>query len=121
MRTKRNHPDTLTRQLRGCQVSHVSVPDEQHLLVHFSNGLVLAIERGSQALTASVDSSCWATGRNAEQARPTQRQVEYLRFHHTIHWAIRQGASGIGHTAALSGISALGEPDDADPRTARFH
>jgi hypothetical protein len=80
MRTKRNHPDTLTRQLRGCQVSHVSVPDEQHLLVHFSNGLVLAIERGSQALTASVDSSCWATGRNAEQARPTQRQVEYLRF-----------------------------------------
>jgi len=80
VRSKRNHPDTLTRQLRGCQVSHVSVPDEQHLLVHFSNGLVLAIERGSQALTASVDSSCWSTGRNAEQARPTQRQLEYLRF-----------------------------------------
>ncbi|MBI4525070.1 MAG: hypothetical protein HY695_14800 [Deltaproteobacteria bacterium] len=79
MRTKRNHSETLTRQLRGCQVSHVSVPDEQHLLVHFSNGLVLAIERGSQALTASVDSS-WPTGRKAEQARPTQRQLEYLRF-----------------------------------------
>ena len=80
MRTKRNHPDTLTRQLRGCQVSHVSVPDVQHLLVHFSNGLVLAIERGSQAITASVDSSCWSTGRNAEHAHPTQRQLEYLRF-----------------------------------------
>jgi repressor LexA len=80
MRTKHNHSDTLTRQLRGCQVSHVSVPDEQHLLVHFSNGLVLAIERGTQALTTSVDSSCWSTGRNAEQARPTQRQMEYLRF-----------------------------------------
>ena len=80
VRSKRNHPDTLTRQLRGCQVSHVSVPDEQHLLVHFSNGLVLAIERGSEAIIASVDSSCWSTGRNAEQARPTQRQLEYLRF-----------------------------------------
>jgi len=45
----------------------VSAPDEQHLLVHFSNGLVLAIERGSQALTASVDSSSWSTGRNPEQ------------------------------------------------------
>jgi hypothetical protein len=51
-----------------------------HLLVHFSNGLVLAIERGSQAITASVDSSCWWTGRNAEHALSTQRLLEYLRF-----------------------------------------
>ena len=78
--TKRNHSDSLTRRLRGCQVSHVSVPDEQHLLVHFSNGLVLAIDGGSQVLTATMEMSYGSTVQNVDQARPTQRQIEYLQF-----------------------------------------
>ena len=97
MRTRRNHSDTLTRQLRGCQVSHVSVPDEQHLLVHFSNGLVLAIERGSQALTAYVDLELLVDRPERRAGSSYSASAGVPPVHHTIHWAIRQGASRIGH------------------------
>ena len=80
MRTERNQSETLTRQLRGHQVSHVSCPGKQHLFVHFSDGLVLAVERREQGLIVSVDSPHRATDHNADQGRPTPRQLEYLRF-----------------------------------------
>ena len=80
MPTKRNQSETLTRQLRGCQVSYVSIADGQHLLMHFTNGLALAVERGERGLTVSVDSPRPPIDHNPGQGRPTQRQLEYLRF-----------------------------------------
>ncbi len=80
MSTKDSQSETLTRQLRGCQVAHISCAGKQDLVVHFSNGLVLTVERGEQALFVSVDSPYRSIQNDPEQTRPTQRQLEYLRF-----------------------------------------
>jgi LexA DNA binding domain len=80
MRTKRNQSEAVTGQLRGCQVSHVSIVDGQHLLMHFTNGLVLVVEGGERGLTVSVDSPRRRIHPDGEHVRPTPRQLEYLRF-----------------------------------------
>lgn len=80
MRTKWNNSDTLTQQLRGCQVSHVSVPEEGQLHVHFGNGTILALDAGNQSLTSTVITGDEPSARNPGDARPTGRQLDYLRF-----------------------------------------
>jgi hypothetical protein len=63
---------SLTRQLAGCEVSHVSATGDQRLSIHFVGGAVLNIESCERGLIATVS--------RPSGNLPTKRQSEYLRF-----------------------------------------
>ena len=79
MSSRRSESEVLTRQLRGRAVSHVSVPDQQHLCVHFADGSTLVAEATSGGLDFSFNPTSSVEG-SAGEPQPTQRQREYLQF-----------------------------------------
>lgn len=67
-------PALLTRQLRGREVSHLSVSDEHHFSIHFVEGAVLLVGCDERGLIATVSHP------SSMHDRPTKRQGEYLQF-----------------------------------------
>jgi len=74
------HPDSesLTRRLKGRQVSHAVVKDACELVLQFSDGTTLSIEATSNLLLR-VESAVAPETPDASE-RPTKRQLDYLAF-----------------------------------------
>jgi len=73
-------PVLLTRQLRGREVSHLSVSDEHHFSIHFVGGAVLLVGCDERGLIATVSHPSSSQHYPATHDRPTKRQGEYLQF-----------------------------------------
>ena len=63
---------SLTQQLAGREISHITVPDSQHLSIHFIDGSSLLVKSSENGLTFKVT--------QANPSQPTKRQGDYLRF-----------------------------------------
>ena len=78
MEARRFDSNSLTRRLKGRQVSQAMVKGAHELALHFSDGTILQVEASSNLLLRLED----AVTPEAPDASecPTQRQLEYLAF-----------------------------------------
>jgi len=72
--------DHVTRQISGKSVSHVALPDDRRLAIHFTDGSVLVVERLPQGLAATLGSGDPPGDSLTKRVLPTLRQREYLSF-----------------------------------------
>ena len=78
MPSRHFNSESLTRRLKGRQVSQAVVKGAYELILQFSDGTVLHLEASSQLLTR-VEAAVTPEAADASE-RPTQRQLEYLAF-----------------------------------------
>ena len=71
--------ESLTRRLRGKQVSRANTEGRQRLSIHFTDGSALKVEARSKELVATIKQRERALPMSSS-AQPTTRQLEYLAF-----------------------------------------
>jgi len=71
--------DKITRRVSGKCISHLTVPENGQLEIHFVDGSALLIERRPGGLAIDFASNNGSSECPAA-VRPTQRQREYLEF-----------------------------------------
>ena len=79
-KTLRVDVDRVTRHVSGKCVSHVALPDDRRLAIHFTDGSILVVERLPRSLALTLASSVPPGKSFTEGAQPTLRQREYLAF-----------------------------------------
>ena len=70
---------SLTQVLHGKEISRTSAKEGRGLNIHFTDGLVLAIESVAGVIVATVGQPARFAAKGAG-AHPTKRQTEYLAF-----------------------------------------
>ena len=80
MKRSRLDADHLSRRVSGKSVSHVTLPDNGRLTIHFTDGSILLVERCRQGVGATLTSGEPVDGGLAQRVQPTRRQLEYLDF-----------------------------------------